>query len=808
MENSRPDVEQQELLIAFVEEGFELLDEAEPLLIALETNSYQSGKVDAESLNTIFRLFHSLKGGAGFLGLGTVGKVTHEAETLLDFVRKGKCTIGSEHIDLLNRTCDFLRQLLTNIKSNFNDAGFDEEADHIKAALRQKIADITVKVPVVHEVKTTGKKKPNEKTASAELASAVNEGGPVTPDVQETNESTDQLHDLQLTITPEMIKQFTSESEDLLSTAEEALLSLEKEPQNEEYIGQAFRALHSFKGNAGFLGYCDLEKLSHQAETVLDKIRCGEIKGDFELFSLLLEILDFLREGVAKIIEGQEPAIVSLSGLINLMQDALNKAETLSKEKVGKAEEVSSDKPKSNRTEPLSKKSQKLVKNKQSKHNKVSAQANNLKKTDEAKLKTTAKVSPSSHVQPQRQTVRVDVEKLDLLLNLVGELVIAEAMVAQNPDCLNLDVSLDRFEKSTMHLNKITRDLQDISTSIRMIPLAGTFRRMIRLVRDLAQKTGKQVTLEIIGEDTEVDKTVIEKITDPLVHIIRNSIDHGIATPEVRKQFGKPETGRVTLEAKYAGGEVWISIKDDGLGLNREKILAKAIAKGLVDGDGAELRDEEVWPLIFQPGFSTADKVTDVSGRGVGMDVVRRNIENIRGKVEVRSQKDQGTEVILRIPLTLAIIDSMIIRVGKTRYTIPMVAIKESLQPKATNIVKTMDGQEILRIRDKLLPVVRLSEIFKVKADYSNLNDGIIVVVENAGKSICLFVDELIGQQQIVIKGLSEYVGNLNGISGCTILGNGDVSLIVDIAGLLALAEHGFVQLEQHLQNESPVEMS
>ncbi|MFQ5485658.1 MAG: chemotaxis protein CheA, partial [Desulfobacterales bacterium] len=524
-----------------------------------------------------------------------------------------------------------------------------------------------------------------------------------------------------------------------------------------------------FKGNAGFLGYVDLQTLSHEAETVLDKIRTGEIDGDQQLFSLLLEVLDFLRDGVVQVIEGKEPKIGSLGGLVSLIQASVHRLD--------KSETENSDSAESESESPAAKKSKK----------KSGPKEKNPPKIEAAKSQSIPNSPPAS----ARQSIRVDVEKLESLLDLVGELVIAEAMVAQNPDLKELDISLDRFEKSALQLNKITRDLQDIATAIRMVPLTATFRRMIRLVRDLAHKTGKKVDLDIKGEDTEVDKTVIEKITDPLVHIIRNSVDHGIGTPENRQKVGKPETGNLTLEAKYVGGEVWISIKDDGMGLNRERIVKKAVDKGIVEGDGSDLRDEEVWKLIFQPGFSTAETVTDVSGRGVGMDVVRRNIENIRGKVDIICVPGEGTEVILRIPLTLAIIDGMIIRVGNNRYIIPIIAIKETIKAKFEDVTTTMDGQEIINIRGKLYPITRLHEFYNVEPSHTELTEGIIMIVENSGRKFCLFVDELIGQQQIVIKGLSEYFGNINAISGCTILGDGTVCLIIDIAGLAEHAEQG-----------------
>ncbi len=767
-----PDAEQQELLLAFVEEGRELLDESEPLLIELESRSNESGEVDYEVLNTIFRLFHSLKGGAGFLDLPTIGKVTHKAETLLDLFRKGNGSIKSGHIDLLTRTCDFLRKLLDNVDVSFNDNGFDDDANELIVALSKEIAIITGT-----EVEATP--EPVEIAIEEPVSESSDEhGADEAPADSEETAADDGEDPFKLTITPEMVKQYIAESEDLLSAVEDSFLILDKEPDNSEEINDAFRSLHSFKGNSGFLGFKDLENLSHKAETVLDKVRLGEMKANTELFSLLLEIVDFLRIGITSLSEGKDPDIPSASGLISLMEAAIKKMT------------IETPKPKADGADKASPQPTPTVvntdKGKEAPEPVESAAVVKTSKSAPKPLpaKTTAQKAKPAPKAVQRQSIRVDVEKLEVLLDLVGELVIAEAMVSQNPDIKDLDVSLENFEKSSMHLNKITRDLQDVATSIRMVPLSGTFRRMIRLVRDLAQKTGKKVDLQIIGEGTEVDKTVIEQIADPLVHIIRNSIDHGISKPADRKKSGKSETGTVTLEAKYVGGEVWISIKDDGNGLNREKILSKAIEKGLVEGDGSDVPDHEVWQLIFAPGFSTADKVTDVSGRGVGMDVVKRNIENIRGKVEVNCVPGKGSEVVLRIPLTLAIIDGMIIKVGSTLYIIPIIAIIETIRVSYDDITKTMDGQEILNVRGHLHPVIRMHEFYNIEPAHTELPDGIVMIVEDSGKRFCLFVDELVGQQQVVIKGLSEYLGHIHAISGCTILADGTVCLIVDVAGV------------------------
>ncbi|MCX8131659.1 MAG: chemotaxis protein CheA [Clostridia bacterium] len=381
--------------------------------------------------------------------------------------------------------------------------------------------------------------------------------------------------------------------------------------------------------------------------------------------------------------------------------------------------------------------------------------------------------------------ISVNITKLDKLMDLVGELVISEAMVTGNPDLKGLQ--LDNFYKSARQLHKITSELQDIVMSIRMVPLSMTFQKMNRIVRDMSKKLNKDVELEIIGEETEVDKNIIESISDPLMHLIRNSIDHGIESAVDRLEKGKPEAGKVTLEAKSAGGDVWIIVKDDGRGLNKEKILKKALENGLVYKPESELTDREIYSFIFLPGFSTKEKVTEFSGRGVGMDVVTKNIEKVGGTVLVDSKPDTGTTISIKIPLTLAIIDGMTIKVGNSRYTVPMTSIKESMRVTERDVITDPDGNEMILIRGQCHPILRLHEIYKVKTDTLKIHEGIIMMVEDEDKSICIFADELLGEQQVVVKALPSYLKKVGGIAGCTLLGDGSISLILDVVGLMGV---------------------
>jgi two-component system chemotaxis sensor kinase CheA len=334
-------------------------------------------------------------------------------------------------------------------------------------------------------------------------------------------------------------------------------------------------------------------------------------------------------------------------------------------------------------------------------------------------------------------------------------------------------------------MSKIIRDLQEMAMVLRMVPVSGLFRRMIRLVHDLSAKAGKKVDLQLSGEETEVDKTVIETITDPLVHLLRNSLDHGLESPSDREKAGKSEKGLVKLSARHEEGEVWITVEDDGWGLNRDKLLAKASSKGLITGNGSDMSDKAVFNLIFAPGFSTAEKITDISGRGVGMDVVRKNLEKINGKIDVESRQGKGTRVRLRIPLTMAIIDGMLIRVGLTRCILPLLAIREIFCPELGAITVTPDGLELVKVRGQFFPIVRLHDIVNNQPGTEKLNEGVLVLVEHQETRVCLFVDEILGQQQTVIKGLSEYLGNARCVSGCTILGDGQVCLILDVGTLV-----------------------
>lgn len=379
--------------------------------------------------------------------------------------------------------------------------------------------------------------------------------------------------------------------------------------------------------------------------------------------------------------------------------------------------------------------------------------------------------------------ISVNLTKLNMLMDLVGEMVVAETMVTQNQDLKGL--VLDNFQKAARQLNKITGELQDMVMAIRMVPISSTFQKMHRVVRDMSKKLGKDIELEIIGEETEVDKNIIEHISDPLMHLVRNAIDHGIEPLEERMAKGKPKGGRVTLEAGNAGSDVIIIVKDDGRGLNKEKILKRAGENGLLHKNEMEMTDREIYSLIFLPGFSTKDSVTEFSGRGVGMDVVTKNIEAVGGTVVVDSIQNHGSTITIKIPLTLAIINGMNIRVGASHYTIPITSIVESFRPKATDVIMDPNGNEMIMVRGQCYPILRMHELYKVIPKVQQIHEGIIIMVESGNGTVCIFADELIGEQQVVVKALPRYIKKVKGLSGCALLGDGSISLIIDVASLM-----------------------
>lgn len=427
--------------------------------------------------------------------------------------------------------------------------------------------------------------------------------------------------------------------------------------------------------------------------------------------------------------------------------------------------------------------------------NTTSAPANTAAAAASAPASKTPPATSSAHNNaPVKQSlISVNLSKLDSLVAIVGEIVITESMVTSSPDLQNL--KLDNFMKSARQLRKLTDDLQDIAMSLRMVPLSGTFQKMNRIVRDMKKKLNKDVRLTLVGENTEVDKTVVDSIGDPIMHIVRNSMDHGVeTTAEERIAAGKDPQAEIILSAAHTGSEVIISISDDGQGMDPDKILSKAERNGILTKPASDYSKKEILSLLMLPGFSTNEEVTEFSGRGVGMDVVKKNVEAVGGTISITSELGKGSCTTLKIPLTMAITDGMEISVGKSMFTIPIANIRQSFKPQREEVILDANGNEIIKCLDTFYPIVRIHELYNIETEITNIEDGILIWVETADKSYCLFVDELLGEQQVVVKPLSPFLGNFNiknsGIGGCTILGDGNISLILDISNLYAATQN------------------
>jgi len=802
------------LIQEFVQEAREYIDEIEPTLIEINNGATEAGSVDSEMINAIFRLFHSMKGSAGFLALTTVVAVTHEAETLLDKIRNGKAQLTVQITGTLCKALDLFRDMLVRIEATGNDEGFDQPAAAMISVLKKHVAGEPVDDSELGGIASSQQEEPeadfsfdvlaDEPVKQPIPASELDFSGggaestpapiPSPTPLPPPPPSGAELAALQLA--PEMRHGFVLEATEQLDAAEQALLLvLDENAEHTEPLKDAFRCIHSFKGNCGFMGLVQMEHLSHTMETLLDALRNGEISPNENNIGKLLHLLDVLGEGVKDIEAGGVGKINDLDTHVQALNALLGQkggavpppapipgAVSVPAAAVAVADDLDAQIAAAFAARDQQKKQAAMASGATGGLTPAAPTPTAPAPTAPAPAGGGATGGQKPAMAASKQDIRVDLHKLDLLINLVGELVIAESMVTRCPAVAHVE---DEYYNRAKHqLRRICDDLQDCAMSVRMIPLSATFRKMVRLVHDLSTKAGKKIKLNLVGEETEVDKTVIEQIADPLVHIVRNSCDHGVEPPEERVKAGKSDTGSVTLEGKHEGGEVWILITDDGRGLNREKIMAKALEKGIVGTEVKDWSDDRVYKLVFEPGFSTADKVTDISGRGVGMDVVKRNIEKLNGRIDITSRPGQGSTFTLRIPLTLAIVDAMLVRVGEGKYMIPTLTIRESLVPTMNQVTVTPEGREILRLREEMVPIVRLYDVFGCRPGAEKLKDGILIVTEDSGRSFAFFVDEIVGQQQTVIKGLPDYIGEANGFSGCTILGDGTVSLIVDVGAV------------------------
>ena len=579
----------------------------------------------------------------------------------------------------------------------------------------------------------------------------------------------------------EMVSLFCSSAQDLLQDIEQGVLVLEENPNESTTIDTVFRAFHTFKGNAGVMNFVVLQRLTHELESLLDAARRGTFQLGRESIDLILQGADILKRYVTEL--SSQLSGVEVGRKISLpIPSLVRRAHRMLTTGSGPVPAKSSAPVVQNRAP-------------------ASVEIPAISSTTVQPIPTpvfaaTQPVAspepPAKQVAPTKQApassavgiVRVDTLKLDGLIDLVGELVIAQSMVVQNPDLKN--ITSEHLSRSLGQLRGITSDLQRTAMSLRMVPIRNTFQKMARLVRDLAAQQGKEIHLVLDGEDTELDRNIVEELSDPLIHMIRNSADHGIEATDRRIADGKPRAGTITLRAFHQGGFIVIQIQDDGKGLVPDRILAKAVERGLVKPDNS-LDEQEIFELIFAPGFSTAEQITDVSGRGVGMDVVRRNIEKMRGKIEIQSVAGAGTTFTLFVPLTLAIIEGLLVGVGDQRYIIPTLSVRESFRP-LPGMVTTVHGRgEMVHVRGRLTPMLRLGDHLHTPVNAVDPTQGIVVVVEAGQDSRCLLVDELIGKQEVVIKSLGEMFHNQTAFAGAAILGDGRVGLILDIHALVKL---------------------
>jgi two-component system, chemotaxis family, sensor kinase CheA len=583
----------------------------------------------------------------------------------------------------------------------------------------------------------------------------------------------------------ELLGEFITECKDLLEGAEAALLSLEIDPDNMDSVNTVFRAFHTIKGTSGFLGLSLISEFAHRAESLLNRVRDREIRFGGLYADLALGSADVMKEllrGVQDLLAGREAVLpVNYDKMIKQLEcpvvDADSSQQTMS-DKSLRLDDMSVAQGDASR-EPV--------------ENAASEQKSappdiSLAKNNNVPLKASGnalRIQPQASSSMMESSLRVRTDRLDRLVDMVGELVIAQSMLSQD-NTVHQPMHHDLLRKVT-HAGKIVRELQDLAMAMRMVPLKGVFQKMARLVRDLAHKSGKSVEFISEGEETEIDRNMVDVLSDPLVHMIRNAIDHGIEPPDARAAQGKPPEGCIRLSAYHSSGNVVIELQDDGKGLNREKIIEKAITKGLIESD-KNLTDSEAFQLIFLPGFSTCDQVTELSGRGVGMDVVRKGVEALHGRIELSSETGRGCTFFVRLPLTLAITDGMLVKVGSERYIIPTINIHLSFRPEPTALWTVSGRGEMVMLRGELIPICRLHRLFGIENAISDPAAGLLVVIGEGKQRCALLIDELLGQQQVVAKSLGKGLTKVQGLAGGAILGDGRVGLIIDASEIIFLA--------------------
>lgn len=774
----------EDILIAFIEQQDMVLPEIDKELLEYEADH------DLQHIASLRRMIHTLKGEAGVCGLAAIERVCHRLEDYLNDVE------GDIETDQLFNVKDWLAEAV--------------EACRGRNALPSPQPIFDELLAAVQNAKQAGaaspQSKPEERQAETPAATVDVESAVPPPD-EETEDSepaidTSVLAGIDIE-DQELARDFVGEAREHFESADINLLTLEDDPTDQESVAAVFRAFHTIKGVAGFLGLDPIGTLAHRAETLLDEVRRGKREFRGATVDVTFAALDMLKEmvedmGVAVGAGTQFFARPELPGLLQSLDKVLSGAVTESAE-VAKVEAVSepvvSPDAEASRPSLADEEDEGAQGDASGNADSSGTEADEEPEQPEASPSSSssapAAAKPSSGAASPSMavasTVKIEADRLDLLIDTIGELVIAQAIVAQDPEIQ--EIKSEWLEKNLGHLSKITRTLQDMSMGMRMVPVEGVFQKMARLVRDLSKKSGKKVKLTMSGRDTELDRGMVDKLGDPLVHMIRNAVDHGIEpSADDRVKAGKPAEGNVHLRAFHQGGSIHIQIEDDGRGLNRDAIVTKGIERGLIKS-AEGMSDSDVFALIFEAGFSTAQTVSEISGRGVGMDVVLRNIESLRGNVKISSEPGKGSVFTIVLPLTMAIIDGMVVAVGGEQYIMPTLSIIESFRPSNDQISTVSGRGEMLRFREALVPLFRISRLFGLKDEDCKIpTDGIVMVIEDGGKKAAVVVDDLLGQQQTVIKSLGHALGQVQGISGASIMPDGRPGLILDVAGIVKMA--------------------
>lgn len=631
----------------------------------------------------------------------------------------------------------------------------------------------------------------------------------------------------------EIIEDFLVESFEMIDQLDQDLIELENNPKDLELLNRIFRVAHTIKGSSSFLGFDVLTRLTHNMEDVLNKARKGDLEITHEVMDVILESVDLMKALLEAIKDtGSDDQGIDIEKSVKKLE-AVSNGESVTEATQAVAEQPKDEAPAQENedyshlsAEEVEAEIERLLTERQEQDRQKRQAKKQAKATPQAPQESEKKPEvvkevikkPEPPKKPEgtkeerapttsiEQTVRVDVKRLDHLMNLIGELVLGKNRLLR----IHGDIS-DKYNSNTLseELNQIVSSISTVTTDLqlavmktRMLPIVKVFNKFPRMVRDLARELGKNIELIMSGEETELDKSIIEEIGDPLVHIIRNSCDHGIESPEVRVEKGKSEVGKIVLKAYNEGNHIVIEIQDDGKGLDPEAIKAKALEKGLItDRDAATMSDKEAFALIFKAGFSTAAAITNISGRGVGMDVVKTNIEKLNGIIDIESQLGLGTTLKLKIPLTLAIIQALIVGVQEEFYAIPLSSVLETVRISQEEIY-TVDGKSVLRLRDEVLPLVHMSSIFEVKNDFGSAKEIYVVIIGLAEQKIGMIVDCLIGQEEVVIKSLGEYLKNIQGIAGATVRGDGKITLIVDVVAIMEMGKNIKVNLNKIIEEK------